>query len=41
MWYVPRHKRSWWKQHALDIGTAIGLIAFFGTPVWIWMLGLA
>lgn len=41
MWYEARHKRSWWKKHSLDIGTAIGTAVFFALPLIVWMLGLA
>lgn len=43
MWYYYKaeHKRSWWKKHALDIGTAVGMMIFFSLPLLIWSLGLA
>lgn len=41
MWYVPQHKRSFWKKHSTDIGATIGIGIFFALPVIIWMLGLA
>lgn len=43
MWYYYKaeHKRSWWKKHALDIGTAVGMLTFFALPLLIWSLGLA
>lgn len=41
MWYVPRHRRSFWKAHAQTIGMTIGLAAFFALPLIIWALGLA
>lgn len=41
MWHVSEHKRSWFKKHSLDIGTAIGLLTFFSLPLIVWMLGLA
>lgn len=33
MWYVAKHKRSWWKKHGLDILTAIGLFMIFAFPL--------
>ena len=41
MWYVPQHKRSFLRKHALDFGMAIGFLAFFSLPLLVWMLGLA
>ena len=37
MWYyyAPRHKRSWWKKHSLDILTAIGILMVFGIPLFV------
>jgi uncharacterized BrkB/YihY/UPF0761 family membrane protein len=39
MWYRAEHKRSFWKKHALDIGTAVGMLVVLGLPVWLWMIG--
>ena len=41
MWYRAEHKRSFLKKHALDIGTAVGMLTFFALPLLIWSLGLA
>jgi uncharacterized BrkB/YihY/UPF0761 family membrane protein len=41
MWYRAEHKRSFCKKHALDIGTAVGMLTFFALPLLIWSLGLA